>query len=104
MVGVTGAINSTRETYLGYIERTIKPVLGSTSITKLSPCHLETLYAQLRRCGRTRTRQWPPPRSCRSTRSSAAHSRRRCGGSGWGTTLRDRAVAEVEAKARPAVA
>ncbi|MGH3925853.1 MAG: hypothetical protein ACRDTT_23825, partial [Pseudonocardiaceae bacterium] len=46
----TGAINGTRETYLGYIERTIKPVLGSTSITKLSPRHLETLYAQLRRC------------------------------------------------------
>src|SRR5918912_1436805 len=42
--------NSTRETYLGYIERTIKPALGSTSIAKLSVRHLETLYAELRRC------------------------------------------------------
>lgn len=42
--------NSTRETYLGYIERTIKPALGSISIAKLSVRHLETLYAELRRC------------------------------------------------------
>lgn len=42
--------DSTRETYLGYIERTIKPALGSISITKLSARNLETLYAQLRRC------------------------------------------------------
>ncbi|MGH3913329.1 MAG: site-specific integrase [Pseudonocardiaceae bacterium] len=42
--------DSTRETYLGYIERTLKPALGSMSITKLSPRHLEVLYAQLRRC------------------------------------------------------
>ncbi|MGH3908025.1 MAG: hypothetical protein ACRDTE_28175 [Pseudonocardiaceae bacterium] len=42
--------DSTRETYLGYIERTIKPALGGMSITKLSARHLETLYAQLRRC------------------------------------------------------
>ena len=41
---------STRETYLGYIERTITPALGSMPITKLSSRHLETLYAQLRRC------------------------------------------------------
>jgi integrase len=41
---------STRETYLGYIERTIKPALGSMSIAKLSVRHLETLYAELRRC------------------------------------------------------
>jgi len=41
---------STRETYLGYIERTIKPALGSTSIAKLSVRHLENLYAGLRRC------------------------------------------------------
>ena len=42
--------DSTRESYLGYIERTIKPALGSMPITKLSARHLETLYAQLRRC------------------------------------------------------
>lgn len=43
---------STRETYLGYIEieRTIKPALGSMSIAKLSVWQLENLYAQLRRC------------------------------------------------------
>ena len=34
--------DSTRETYLGYIERTIKPALGSMSMTKLSVRHLET--------------------------------------------------------------
>jgi hypothetical protein len=43
--------DSTRDTYLGYIERTITPTLGSMSIAKLSARHLETLYAQLRRCG-----------------------------------------------------
>lgn len=42
--------DSTRETYLGYIERTIKPALGSMSIAKLSVRPLETLYAELRRC------------------------------------------------------
>jgi integrase-like protein len=34
--------DSTRETYLGYIERTIKPAFGSMSMTKLSVRHLET--------------------------------------------------------------
>jgi integrase len=42
--------DSTRETYFGYIERTIKPALGAMSIAKLSVRHLETLYAELRRC------------------------------------------------------
>ncbi|MGH3534654.1 MAG: tyrosine-type recombinase/integrase [Pseudonocardiaceae bacterium] len=42
--------DSTRETYVGYIERTIKPALGAMSIAKLSVRHLETLYAALRRC------------------------------------------------------
>lgn len=42
--------DSTRDTYLGYIERTITPTLGSMPIAKLSARHLETLYAQLRRC------------------------------------------------------
>jgi integrase len=42
--------DSTRETYLGYIERTIKPALGCISIAKLSVRQLETLYAELRRC------------------------------------------------------
>jgi integrase len=50
VVGVVEHEDSTRETYLGYIERTIKPALGSMSIAKLSVRHLETLYAELRRC------------------------------------------------------
>jgi integrase len=44
---------STRRSYIGYIERVIKPVLGSVSIAKLSARSIETLYAELRRC-RTR--------------------------------------------------
>ncbi|MGH3942177.1 MAG: tyrosine-type recombinase/integrase [Pseudonocardiaceae bacterium] len=49
-LGVAEHEDSTRETYLGYIERTIKPALGSMSIAKLSVRHLETLYAELRHC------------------------------------------------------
>lgn len=42
--------HSVWETYLGYIERTIKPALGPMSIAKLSVRHLETLCGELRRC------------------------------------------------------
>lgn len=42
--------DSTRQTYLGYIERTIGPALGSMAISKLSTRHLKTLYVELRRC------------------------------------------------------
>lgn len=42
--------DSTRETYIGYIERTIRPALGSMAISKISVRHLESLYAELRRC------------------------------------------------------
>jgi integrase len=42
--------DTTRRTYVGYIERIIKPALGSIGIDKLSARDLETLYAQLRRC------------------------------------------------------
>jgi integrase len=45
--------DTTRNTYVGYIERTIKPVLGSTAVNKISPRILENFYADLRRC-RTR--------------------------------------------------
>jgi integrase len=41
---------TTRRTYVGYIERTIDPAVGSIAIDKLSVRHLETLYAELRRC------------------------------------------------------
>lgn len=44
---------STRRSYVGYMERVIKPVLGSVSIAKLNARNMETLYAELRRC-RTR--------------------------------------------------
>ncbi len=44
---------TTRRTYVGYIERHIRPALGAIPIDKLSARNLETLYAELRRC-RTR--------------------------------------------------
>ena len=42
--------DSTRDTYVGYIERTIKPTLGAIPISKLSVRNLESFYADLRRC------------------------------------------------------
>jgi integrase len=42
--------DSTRETYVGYVERTIRPALGAVSIAKLTTRILETFYAELRRC------------------------------------------------------
>src|SRR6188472_2631515 len=42
--------DSTRETYVGYVERTIRPTHGTVSIAKLTTRTLETLYAELRRC------------------------------------------------------
>ncbi|HEY4021097.1 MAG TPA: site-specific integrase, partial [Pseudonocardiaceae bacterium] len=42
--------DSTRDGYVGYIERTIRPVLGDVSISKISTRTLENLYAELRRC------------------------------------------------------
>lgn len=41
---------TTRRTYVGYIERTVKPAIGSVGIDKLSARMLETFYASLRRC------------------------------------------------------
>jgi integrase len=42
---------STRETYEGYIRRTILPALGEMELRKLRGPVLDTLYARLRRCG-----------------------------------------------------
>jgi len=42
---------STRETYEGYIRRTILPALGSMELRKLRGPVLDTFYARLRRCG-----------------------------------------------------
>ena len=42
--------STTRGTYEGYIERTIKPAIGDLAIDKLSARTLETRYQQLRRC------------------------------------------------------
>jgi integrase len=42
--------DTTRRTYVGYIERSIKPALGSISIDKVSARNLEALYSELRRC------------------------------------------------------
>ena len=45
--------DSTRETYRGYIKRTIQPAIGRVGLNKVTARVLETLYAELRRC-RTR--------------------------------------------------
>jgi integrase len=42
---------STRETYEGYVRRTIGPALGSMELRKIRGPVLDTLYARLRRCG-----------------------------------------------------
>src|SRR6266567_8373673 len=42
---------STRETYEGYIRRTIMPALGSTELRKIRGPVLDTFYARLRKCG-----------------------------------------------------
>ncbi|OXM71993.1 MULTISPECIES: tyrosine-type recombinase/integrase [Amycolatopsis] len=41
---------STRDGYMGYIDRVIKPILGDTPVSKIGARQLETLYAELRRC------------------------------------------------------
>lgn len=50
---VTEMEDSTRQTYAGYIERNIRPVLGTMPIKKITARTLETLNSELRRC-RTR--------------------------------------------------
>jgi DNA-binding transcriptional regulator YhcF (GntR family) len=42
---------STRNTYTGYIRRTILPALGSMELRKVRGPLLDTFYARLRRCG-----------------------------------------------------
>ena len=42
--------DSTREGYLGYIARTIRPALGDMPVNKLTARMLESFYAELRRC------------------------------------------------------
>ena len=41
---------TTRRTYVGYIERTIDPAVGSIAVDKLSARNLETLCGEFRRC------------------------------------------------------
>ena len=41
---------STRDTYEGYMRRTILPALGSVEVRKVRGPMLDTLYARLRRC------------------------------------------------------
>ena len=43
---------STRESFEGYIRRTIKPVLGDVRVRKLRADALDVLYAHLKRCSR----------------------------------------------------
>jgi integrase len=42
--------DSTRDTYIGYVQRTIRPALGQVAISKISTRTLETFYTELRRC------------------------------------------------------
>lgn len=42
--------DSTRNGYLGYIDRVIKPTLGEIAVNKIGVRDLESLYAELRRC------------------------------------------------------
>ena len=42
--------DTTRRTYVGYIERTIKPAIGTQPIDRLNARTLESLYRELRRC------------------------------------------------------
>jgi integrase len=50
--------DSTRKTYDGYIERTIRPVLGGVAAKKVDARMLESFYTELRRC-RTRCDRKP---------------------------------------------
>lgn len=43
--------DTTRETYLGYADRHIYPVLGAEPLGRVTPHALERFYAELRRCG-----------------------------------------------------
>ncbi|MEV0681169.1 tyrosine-type recombinase/integrase [Actinosynnema sp. NPDC050436] len=42
--------DNTRDGYVGYIERSIRPALGKVQVRKLSARTLESLYSDLRRC------------------------------------------------------
>lgn len=42
--------DSTRQTYQGYVDRTIPPVLGDEAVSKITARMLENFYADLRRC------------------------------------------------------
>src|SRR5262249_42497614 len=41
---------TTRDSYEGFIRRLIGPALGQVPVARVSAQHLETLYAELRRC------------------------------------------------------
>jgi integrase len=43
---------STRDGYVGYIDRAIRPALGTIAIDKIGARDLENLYTELRRCSR----------------------------------------------------
>jgi integrase len=59
-LGTVELEDSTRDTYVGYIERSIRPTLGGIAVSKLSTRTLESFYAELRRC-RTRCNGRPFP-------------------------------------------
>src|SRR6266511_5254939 len=85
--------HTTRDSYDGFIRRLIKPALGDLPVARLGAQHLESLYAELRRC-RLRCDGQPfvehhtaEPHECRETR----HRKRRphdCQAAGCRTVVR----------------
>jgi integrase len=49
-VRVSDLEETTRDTYRGYVDRTIKPALGDLAVKKVRARQLESFYAELRRC------------------------------------------------------
>jgi integrase len=65
---------STRQTYEGYIQRTIVPALDSAEVRKVRGPVLDLLYARLRRCGDLAWSSWRASTSS-TTRASCSVAR-----------------------------
>lgn len=73
---VTEIEDSTRKTYVGYIERTIKSALGDVPLKKIDARTLESFYTELRRC---RARCDGKPRVERHSSTASNHDCRQAG-------------------------
>ena len=73
--------DGTRETDVGYIERTVRPALGAVSIAELTARTFQTFYAELRRCRTLCTGRPTPERRAASPTPTrrASLAGRRCG-------------------------